>query len=58
VRTDRDNIARTGARAPGVERQICSHGGAYKRIIPDTEQGTMMAAESTKDDGKAVRVVK
>jgi hypothetical protein len=36
---DWDNITRTGARAPGVERRIRSHGGAYKRIIPDTEQG-------------------
>ncbi|MGH9626951.1 MAG: hypothetical protein ACRD7E_01090 [Bryobacteraceae bacterium] len=49
---DRDSITRTGARAPGVERQIRSHGGAYKPIIPDTEQGVTMAAESTKDDGK------
>jgi hypothetical protein len=52
---DRDNITRTGARAPGVERQIRSHGGAYKRILPDTEQGITMAVESTKDDGKPVR---
>ena len=55
MRMDRDNITRTGARAPGVERQIRSHGGAYKRIISDTEQGTMMVAEGTKDDGKPVR---
>ena len=26
-----------------------SHGGAYKRIMPDIEQGVVMAAESTKD---------
>ena len=32
-----------------------SHGGAYKRIVPDTEQGTTLAAKSTKDDGKPVR---
>ena len=52
---DRDRTTRTGARAPGVERQIRSHGGAWKRIIPDTEQGIMMAvAEGTKDDGKPV----
>ena len=38
-----------------VERQKRSHGGAYKRIVPDTEQGMTMAAESTKDDGKPVR---
>src|SRR5271167_3277325 len=36
---DRDSITRTGARAPGVERLIRSHGGAHQRIIPDTEQG-------------------
>ena len=52
---DRDNITRTGARAPGAERLDRSHGGAYKRILPDTEQGITMAAESTKGDGKPVR---
>src|SRR5215472_7786368 len=36
---DRDSITRTGARAPGVERLIRSHGGAHQRIIPDPEQG-------------------
>src|SRR6516162_2945945 len=36
---DRDSITRTGARAPGVERWIRSHGGAPQRIISDTEQG-------------------
>src|SRR6516162_9081694 len=39
---DRDSITRTGARAPGVERWNRSHGGACKRIIPDTEQGVTM----------------
>ena len=34
---------------------IRSHGGAYKRIVPDTEQGITMAVESTKDDGKPAR---
>src|SRR4030095_5259046 len=29
---DRDSITRTGARAPGVERQDRSHGGACKGI--------------------------
>jgi hypothetical protein len=53
---DRDSITRAGARAPGVERENRSHGGTYQRIIPDTEQGIMMAVESTKDDdGKPVR---
>ena len=32
-----------------------SHGGAHKHIAPDTEQGTAMGAESTKDDGKPAR---
>ena len=32
-----------------------SHGGAHKRIAPDTELGVSVAAESTKDDGKPVR---
>src|SRR6516165_1858693 len=36
---DRDSITRTGARAPGVERWIRSHGGAPQRIISDSEQG-------------------
>jgi len=31
-----------------------SHGGAYKRIVPDTVPGVAVAAESTKDDGKPV----
>src|SRR6516165_1842355 len=39
---DWDSITRTGARAPGVERWNRSHGGACKRIIPDTEQGVTM----------------
>jgi hypothetical protein len=51
---DRDSITRTGARAPGVERENRSHGGVQKRIHPDTEQGITMAVESTKDDGKPV----
>jgi hypothetical protein len=52
---ERDSITRTGARAPGVERENRSHGGACKRIHPDPEQGITMAVESTKDDGKPVR---
>ena len=55
MKMDRDSITRTGARAPGVERENRSHGGAYKRIIPDTEQGITLAAESTKDESKPVR---
>ncbi len=49
---DRDRITRTGARAPGVKRRDRLHGGACKRIVPDTEQGKAMAAEGTKGDGK------
>ena len=48
---DRDRITRTGARAPGVEQLDRSHGGAHKRLLPDTEQGIGMIAESTKDAG-------
>jgi hypothetical protein len=32
-----------------------SHGGAHKRIVPDTEPGVAVLAESTKDDGKPDR---
>jgi hypothetical protein len=38
VMMDRDNITRTGARAPGVERQIAARTEVLKRIVsPDTE---------------------
>jgi hypothetical protein len=33
---------------------VRSHGGAHKHIVPDTEQGVPMAAESTKDRGKPI----
>ena len=49
---DRDGITRTGARAPGVKRLNRLHGGALKRIVPDTEPGVPMVVEGTKDDGK------
>ena len=49
---DRDSITRTGARAPGVERPGRSHGGVPSPIVPDTEQGYTVEAESTKDAGK------
>ena len=50
---DWDNITRTGARAPGVERCMslewrCSTG----QVASDTERGIHAAAESTKDGGK------
>ena len=31
------------------------HGGAHKHVVPNTERGIPMDAESTKDDGKPVR---
>ena len=40
---------------PWGRAAIRSHGGAHKRIVPDTEPGAAVAAESTKDDGKPVR---
>jgi hypothetical protein len=51
---DRDSITRTGARAPRVERETACTEVAHKHIVPDTEQGTPMNAESTKDEGKPV----
>ena len=35
---DRDNITRTGARAPGVERRSRSNGGAWRTAYSDTER--------------------
>src|SRR5215510_16222209 len=40
---------------PWGRAAIRSHGGAHQRIVPDTEPGAAVAAESTKDDGKPVR---
>src|SRR6266849_4291674 len=34
---DRDNITRTGARAPGVERLCRSHGGGIRRCATSTQ---------------------
>jgi hypothetical protein len=45
---DRDSITRTGARAPGVERQDRSRGGAHQRIVPDSEQGITVTAGSAR----------
>jgi len=39
VRMDRDSITRTGARAPGVERNTARVEVPDKPIVPDTEQG-------------------
>jgi hypothetical protein len=39
---------------PWGRAEVRSCGGAHKRIVPDTEQGILMEAESTKDDGKPV----
>lgn len=49
---DRDSITRTGARAPGVERETARAEVLDGPIVPDTEQGITAAAESTKDEGK------
>ena len=50
---DRDNITRTGARAPGVKRQIAARTEVLKRIVsPDTERGRDAKAGSTKGGGK------
>src|SRR5262244_1422191 len=35
---DRDSKTRTGARAPGVEQQACSNGGAPAHNCPDIEE--------------------
>jgi len=51
---DRDRITRTGARTPGVERKTARMEVLTSTSRPDTEQGTSMEAESTKDDGKPV----
>ena len=54
---DRDSITRTGARAPGVEQQDCSNGGAQAHNRPDTERGYTGlkaggAKEGCKPDGR------
>src|SRR5215831_20228617 len=50
---DRDNITRTGARAPGVERHMSLAWLCFtEQATPDTERGIHAAAESTKDGGK------
>jgi len=51
---DRDSITRSGARAPGVERNAACAEVLISTSVPDTEQGLTMEAESTKDDGKPV----
>ena len=50
---DRDNITRTGARAPGVERRESLAWRCFtEQVASDSERGTHAAAESTKDGGK------
>ena len=39
---------------PRVQRETACTEVAHKHIVPDTEQGTPMNAESTKDEGKPV----
>ena len=53
MRMDRDSITRTGARAPGVERNTARAEVPTSPIVPDTEQGkSRWRLEGTKDDGK------
>ena len=49
---DRDNITRTGARAPGVERKTARMEVLSRPIVPDTEQEIAVAVASTKGEGK------
>ena len=53
---DRDNITRSGARAPGVERLSKldrSHGGGVKELcILDSERGLIPATDAAKDGRK------
>jgi hypothetical protein len=50
---DRDNITRTGARAPGVERlEPLARRYLYADRPPTQSGGYLIVAESTKDDGK------
>ena len=55
MRMDRDSITRSEARAPGVERKAACTEVLTSHIVPDTEQGIPMDAESTKDEDKPVR---
>ncbi len=56
---DWDNITRTGARAPGVKRQIAARTEVLKRIVsPDTERGRDAKAGSTKGGGKHVSIIR
>jgi len=46
---DRDNITRTGARAPGVKRRDRLHGGVLPSLLPDTERDDRPAAGGAND---------
>ena len=46
---DRDNITRTGARAPGVERLYRSHGGGNGRYATSTQSEEFMARRSYRE---------
>ena len=48
---DRDSKTRTGARAPGVEQQVCSHGGAQAQQLPRHRAG-MYRLESGEHEGR------
>ena len=53
---DRDNITRTGARAPGVEQHVLLEWRCFtERVSSAQTEGCMSAAESTKDGNKLDR---
>jgi len=49
---DRDNITRTGARAPGVERLRRSHGGGIRRCATSTQSEDYGQLADTAKDGR------
>jgi|SRR6516164_9334985 len=48
---DRDSKTRSGARAPGVGQQVCSHGGAQAQQLPRHRAG-MYRLESGEHEGR------
>jgi len=49
---DRDNITRTGARAPGVERLYRLHGGGNGRYATSTQSEKLWRGAATAKDGR------
>jgi len=52
VMMDRDNITRTGARAPGVERLYRLHGGGNGRYATSTQSEKLWRGAATAKDGR------